>query len=518
MIGMVKFYWKLLLRRLPAMALLFLICTGLGLVLAVRLPTIYATSARLLVEAPQIAEDLAASTVQVEASEEIEIIRQQLLTRANLIDIANDLNVFASDRRMTPDQVVEEMRESTDIRAQGGGSRGAPQPTLVDVGFRARTGQIAASVVNEYVTRITAANVRNRTGAAEDTLDFFEQEAERLAGELDLRSGRISEFQHENAGALPDGQTYRLDRQATLQERITGIGRDIAALQEQRRRLSDLFEATGRVGAADPRSVPPEERRLAELEEELAQALTVYSETNPRVVQLQARVDSARRALARTAPSADGEDGAVDTQTAFFNLQLNEIDNRIAQLSEQLPPIEEELERLQDAIERTPLNAISLAGLQRDYENIRLQYDTAVARLSQASVGERIELTARGQRITLIEPANVPTSPDSPNRPVIAAMGVGAGLALAGGLFLLLEVLNGAIRRPGDIQRSLGIVPLATIPYIESRARRLWRRSGQILAMLIVLVGVPAALWAVDTYYLPLDLLTQRVLDRLGLA
>lgn len=512
-----KFYSKLLVRRLPAMALLFLVCTGLGLVLAVRLPTTYETSARLLVEAPQISPDLASSTVTIGASEEIEIIRQQLMTRANLIDIANDLNVFAPEDRMAPSEVVEAMRDATNIDSQGGSSpRGGGSPTLVTVGFSARTGQIAAAVVNEYVTRITTANVQNRTGVAEDTLDFFQQEVERLSGELDLRSARISEYQKENAGALPDGQNYRLGRQSQLQERLTGLERETAGLTDQRARLVELFETTGSIGAVSESNMSVEQRRVADLEAEMRQLLAVFSETNPRVTQLRTRLEQARAAAADTSSTASTE--GEDAQTTLYRLQLNDLDSRIEQLDIQLPNIVSELDRLQEAIAATPQNTIALEGLQRDYANIRSQYDTAISRLSQASVGERIELTARGQRITLIEAANVPTDPASPNRPFIAIAGVGAGLALAAALFVLLELLNNTVRRPVDVQKGLGIVPLATIPYIESRARRLWRRSGQIAAMLIVLAGVPAALWAIDTYYLPLDLLAQRVLDRIGLA
>ena len=508
-----KFYGRLLVRRLPAMALLFIICTGLGLVLAVRLPTTYETSARLLVEAPQIDPNLASSTVQISASEGIEVIRQQLQTRANLIDIANDMNVFAPDDRMAPNEVVEEMRASTNI-SQGGGGSG--QPILLTVGFRARTAQIAAAVVNEYVTRITTANVRNRTGVAEDTLDFFQQEVDRLSNELDLRSTRISEFQKENASALPDGQNYRLNRQSLLQERLAGLEREISGLTDQRERLVEIFETTGSVGPVSDRNMSAEQRRVADLEAEMRQLLAVYSETNPRVTQLRLRLEQARAAAAATSSTASDE--GEDAQTTLYRLQLADLDSRIEQLEIQLPNIEGELERLQDAIARTPQNAIALEGLQRDYANIRNQYDTAVSRLSQASVGERIELTARGQRITLIEAANVPTEPASPNRPLVAAAGVAAGLALAAGLFVLLELLNSSVRRPVDMQKSLGIVPLATIPYIESRARRLWRRTGQITAILIVVAGVPVGLWAIDTYYLPLDLLAQRVLDRIGLA
>ena len=512
----IKFYTKLLVRRSPAMALLFLICTSLGLVLAVRLPTTYTTSARLLVQAPQIDPTLAAPTVNVSASEEIEIIRQQLMTRANLIDIANDLNVFGTSGQ-APDDVVLAMRQGTEITSTGGETRRGPtQPTIVNVSFSGRTGPIAANVVNEYVTRITAANVRNRTGAAENTLDFFQQEVERLSGELDLRSARITEFQRANAGSLPDGQDYRLDRQSLLQERLAGLERESTALTEQRARLVELFEATGRVGPASQQNLSPEQQRVAQLESEVTQALTVFSETNPRVTQLRAQLEQARAAAA-TSSSTAGNEGE-DAQTTLYRLQLEELDSRLAQLDDRMPGITAELDQIRTAVAETPLNAISLQSLERNLANTRQQYDGAVAGLARARVGEQIELTAQGQRITLIEAANVPSEPASPNRPLIAAAGVGAGLGMAAALFILLELLNSTVRRPIDVQKGLGIVPLATIPYIESRARRMWRRSGQILAMLIVLAGVPAALWAVDTYYLPLDLLAQRVLDQIGLA
>ena len=510
--GTTKFYWKILLARLPAMALLFLVCTGLGLVLAVRLPTTYETSARLLVEAPQIDPSLAASTVRISGSEEIEIIRQQLLTRANLLDTAREFNVFAPSENLTPDEMVSAMREASRISARGG-----RQPLIVEVSFEARSGRIAANVVNEYVTQITAANVRNRTGVAENTLDFFEQEVARLSSELETRSTEITAFQRENAGALPDGQNFRLSRQSLLQERLASLAREIDGLERQRAQLVELFEATGSISTSSGGSRrSPEERRLDALENELAEALTVYSQTNPRVVQLQARVDRAKAAITSSLPTT--EEGDVSPQEALYQIQLSEIDSRIEELKSRIPAIDAELDRLQVAIERTPLNTITLQGLQRDYGNIRQQYDGAVSRLSQASVGERIEVTSRGQRITLIEAANVPSSPASPNRPLVAMGGVAAGLGLAAGLFLLLELLNSTVRRPIDIQKGLGIVPLSAIPYIESRARRLWRRSGQVLAMLIVLIGVPAGLWAVDTYYLPLDLLAGRVLDKIGLG
>ena len=179
---------------------------------------------------------------------------------------------------------------------------------------------------------------------------------------------------------------------------------------------------------------------------------------------------------------------------------------------------EAELEQLQTAIARTPQVAITLSGMERDYENIRIQYDRAVASLAEASTGERIELTSRGQRITLVETASVPNRPSRPNRRLISAAGAAIGVGLSVLLFATLEVLNRTIRRPIEINRAFGIEPLGAIPHISTRAERITRFLGRAAALLLVCAGLPALMWAVDTYYIPLDQLASDILNRLGLG
>jgi hypothetical protein len=112
------------------------------------------------------------------------------------------------------------------------------------IAFDAREpGQIAADVVNEYVTRILAASVRLRTGQAGETLTFFEQEVARLSDELEARSRAHHEFQRENADALPEDQDFRLQRQSLLQERIAAAERERRELQDTRQRTIQIFQA-----------------------------------------------------------------------------------------------------------------------------------------------------------------------------------------------------------------------------------------------------------------------------------
>jgi uncharacterized protein involved in exopolysaccharide biosynthesis len=492
------------------MAVLFLLASGFGVALAIKLPETYSTNARLLVESPQIPGDLAASTVTTSPAEQLEIIQQRLLTRANLIDIANKYDLY-DGTGMNPDEIVTAMREDTRFRRQGG----RDQATLMTITFEAPTGQSAANVVNEYVTLILAANVAFRTNSDGETLDFFEGEVTRLGAELDLQRTRILDFQGQNSGALPANLEFRMNRQALLQERLARNERDRAALVLQRDRVIAVFEETGRLTAPSQEQLSPQERELRRLERELEDALILYSASNPRVRVLQSQVDRLRAAVAGTS-EADAEDAdAINPQNALYELTISTLESQISTLEQDHETLEAELDGLIDGIERTPANSIALQALERDYANLQSQYNGAVSNRAQAQMGERIKLTSRGQRISVIENARVPNAPSSPNRPMVAATGMAVGAGLAGALFVLLELLNRSIRRSNELVSRLGITPLATVPYMETTLRRRMRRGFRIMIFLAVLIGLPALLWAIDTYYLPLDILFARILDRL---
>ena len=511
-----RFYWWLLVRRMPMMALFVLLCSGVAVIAALKLPETFSTSARLLVEQAQISDDLAASTVQTDAVEQLDVIEQRLMTRANLVDIANRVGVFEDIRAMDPDEVVEAMREATRIRR----SAGREQATLMTIGFEARSGRIAQAVVNEYVTLVLQANVDFRMSRAENTLEFFEEEVRRISGELDEQSAQIVAFRSANAQALPEDQTYRLTRQTLLQERLSRLERDLAAAEAQRRDIVAIYESTGSLGGlGDGRRRTVEEEQLIAARAELELLLADYTDTNPRVVRLRSRVERLEAVVAaQLAADVEGDGEGASPEEAILAATLSEIDNRIAGMTQEAEATRAEVDALATAITASSANGILLGSLQRDYEAAQLRYEAAVQNLNRARLGERIETTAQGQRITVIENANVPSQPTGPDRVRIVAMGLLAGLGLAGGWFVLLELLNRSIRRPAEIRSRFGITPIAAIPYMESRGRRLARRAGLAVAMLVVVAGVPAALWYVDQTYLPLDIVVQRGLSRLGLG
>jgi len=506
----IRFYLGLLARRSPVMLFFIIICSGLGIITAFSLPPTYQTAARLLVEEAQIGTGASTS---VEGAEQLQVIEQRLLTRANMLDIARKFEVFEDASELTPDEIVAGMVNQTRISR----SAGRNQATLMVISFEARSGQIAANVLNEYLTIVQEESRSSKEDEATSTLAFHQQEEDRLSQDLDEMSIRIVEFKNQNQNALPEDAASLRSRQDVLTDRLNRVAISEVDLKDQREQIIAVYEATGQIRGTTLVSLSPEEQQLAALRLELEGLKAIYSDTYPKVVALQGQVDRLEAVVAAQPKNEGSGTEEVDVQTALLNASLKEIDDRLETVAFERTAAEEELLEIGQSLSRIAGNAIALDALEREHENIQARYNTAVNNLDAANLEIRVIRRNQGQRITVIEGASVPQTPTGPDRTKIGALGVGAGIGLAGAYFMLLEFLNRNIRRPSEIQNRFNIVPIAVIPYIESKQERVFRRSLLFIAFLAVLIIVPAILWAIDTYYLPLDLIATQILDKIGL-
>lgn len=517
------FYFALFLRRLPY----FLICvvagSAVGLSLALTLPPSYEAEARLLVESEQIPDELAASTVRTEAREQLQIIQQRILTRDTLLDMANRLNIYGPrvpGEGLRPDQIVSDLRDRIRIRTTG--DRGSA--TLVNISFSADSAGLAAQVTNEVVTAMLEENVRMRTGVSGQTLEFFQQEVERLDQELNNQGAQIIAFQEANKEALPDSLQFRRGQLAAAQERLLQLSREEAALNDRRAGLEALYEA-GNLNAltAAPtanRPLSPSEARLRQLRERYSSGVAILALDNPRNRVLKQQIDALEEIVAQEQQALlEAQTGApADSEGAplsVYDIQIADLDNQLDFLTSQRVAIEAEMAELERSIDATPANTIALNTLQRDYEAARVQYEQAVLNRGRAETGDIIEALSKGERISVVEQAVPPAAPTSPDRPRLAIAGMGGGVVLGFGFIALLELLNTSIRRPKDIVEKLEVTPFGVLPFIRTRRDRI-RRRLILTAVLVAISGViVGGLWAIDTYVMSLDLLLKKITDRL---
>ena len=245
-----KYYSSVFLRRLPWFLIPAVAISAVSVIVAMTLPPTYTSRARFVVESPQIPDALAPPSSTGPSAERLQIIQQQLLSRPNLLEVARRHDAVVGMANMSADQIFDAMMNQTKFNITGGGRTG--QPVQATLTFDAARAQISAAVVGDFVDLIQREDVEGRTGRAGQTLDFFQQEVDRLSGELSAQSDRILQFKRQNADALPEGQEFRLSQQIALQNREAQLDRDITLLGEQRGRMIQIYEATGRVQAALP--------------------------------------------------------------------------------------------------------------------------------------------------------------------------------------------------------------------------------------------------------------------------
>lgn len=502
-----RYYFSVFLRKLHWFLIPAVAISAVGIIIAMTLPPAYVSQTRFVVEQSQIPQRLAPPTVTSAPLERLQIIEQRLLARANLIDVARAVNL-PGNREMSADALADYMRTRTTtkiITSRGGASQ-------MVVSFEAGSPQMAAAVVNEYLNQIQRDDVEARAGSASQTFEFFQQEVDRLATAMNAQSARILEFKTKNADALPQDQPFRQQQMVSLQGRIEQIDRDVASLTEQRARLVQIFETTGQVGTVSGagETLTPQQRQLEQMRNQLNQSLAIYTPDNPRIKVLRSQIAQLETAIGAAPTQAPGAKSPLQ-------LQLDEIDGRVANLRSQQEQLRGELQKLNDASARATANAVTLDALERDYASIQGQYSAAQARQFEAETSERIERQSRGQRITILEQPAAASAPTKPNRVLIVAGGVGAGILVGLALVVLLDLLNRSPRRGEDLVKKLGIMPIATIPYIRSSREMVWQRSLKAALILFILIVVPAIVWGIHTYYQPLDLLAERVKEKIGL-
>ena len=282
-----KYYWAVFKRRLPYFLVIVTLLAASGITVASILPPVYQSSASLLAEPQQIP---GADTATINPFEQIQIVEQRIMTRANLYDLAQRIGLYADQPDLSVGEIIGDMRDRIEFigfEPDPTIRPGTPGAIIVGVTFSAPTPPVAAKGANELVSLILQENVRMRTDRASDTLDFFQGEVERLSAALAEQSKKIADFKTANVTALPDSMDARRAQQEREEQRLLDLQREESALKNQRATVVWVYERTGR---AVNQALSPEEEELQNLQSQLLQQQAIYKPGSPQIRVLQTRI------------------------------------------------------------------------------------------------------------------------------------------------------------------------------------------------------------------------------------
>jgi uncharacterized protein involved in exopolysaccharide biosynthesis len=510
-----------------------------AIILAYKLPPVYQSQAKILIEQPSIPEEVVATTITSYVEERIEKVTQRVLSTGNVIAVIDEFGLYPGERSIGGDQLaVEQFREdayleniATEIFDARRGRMDGSTFAFV-VGFHTSEPYLAQSVAQRLAQVYLDENVKSRTEKSAETTRFLEEQAERISSEISEIEVRLSEFKSLYSNALPDRQYMNVQSLERTERELDQIEQDIRSLTSEKGLLEAELQGIrphASIVSSDGTPVLSVEERLEMLQLEYMRLSATYGVEHPDVVRTRREIDAILGS-----GNVQSRDSVVQ-QLAAARLQRNELLERYSNQHPDVLSVERSIESLENRLATMPLDSGSgysanslpnnplyiqqklkidatVAGLQaarvdraklvdrrtelernigmapkvekellelnRGYESAQQEFEEIRARISDARMSESLELQNKGERFTLLEEASLPSQPIEPNRVALVFLGIVLSIGVGVGIAALADGLDTTIRSRADLDGILVTTPLIPVLYVETAAdrKRAWVR------------------------------------------
>jgi len=453
-------------HRWKALALAWLICL-VGWSAVHLLPNQYRAVARIYADADAILGMLLRGiAIDSSPAGQVEILQRTLLSRPNLerVIARTDLGLRAqsnAEREELLQRLARQIRIVSQTR------------NLFGIEYQDHDPRLARDVVQTALDLFMEAATGTDRRQMENARQFVTQQLNTYEEQMREAERRRAEFQARYADLLAlDGNVSRLEAVRAQRQALRGQLQDALT---RRSLLQRQIEATPAMLTGAAAAVGGGEAPLAEAERTLRQLRQRFTEEHPDVI--------AARHMVAALRGAGGGRGATATPVAprpnplheQLMVRLVETDVQIASLERQVQDAEAEFERLDDMARSAPEVQAQFTNLDRDYNVIRRNYEELLARREAIQIADAARTSSDRVKLEIVDPPILPSLPVGPNRKLLAAgvllAGLGAGAALA---FLLVQ-LDGAFYTARELRR-LGLPVLGGLSAPPDGGR-----SGEVL-------------------------------------
>lgn len=487
----------------------FILILFVGTLFALTLPSVYRSEGVILVESQQIPDELIRSTITSYADERIQVIRQIVMTRENLLKIIDKYHLYAKQRQSgaTDAELLDRIKKNIfiDLRRGYGPTRNRRHNSLTfSVAFEHTNPRIAQQVANELVTLFLKENLKNRTRRATETTEFLSSEAEKLRRKINVIEQQVAEFKQKHERSLPENLDLNNQMLERAQTSLNELEREIKAQQEQISYL-EVQLATLEATAPENGDTPLTPRQqLAMARSQYSRLSQRYGPQHPDLLKLKRQI----KELERQIKSSENNGNTLDSENPavlLIQAKIRSSRERIASLKKQRSTLKTRIADLQQRILQTPQVERGLKALERDYESLLGKYDDLMNKATEARLSKSMEEQSKAERFTLIESPVLPEEPVRPNRKKLILLSfilaVGGGL----GVVFVKDEIRGGIRNVRQLTRLTNTVPLVSIGYIENQQDKIDRRK-RLRNSIIGLISLTILVFALIHFaYKPLD-------------
>ena len=454
----------------------------------------YQSDALISAEQQEVSDQYVMENVNVNLQNRLSSTTQQVLSRASLQSIIARFHLYEHHSRfgnfLKPKDPVDQMRDDIKIELVGTpGYRG--EYVTFKIHYTADTPELAQQVNNELTSLFINENVRAERQLSENTTEFFGKQLQDAQAKMEQQEAEVSSFKEKHVGSLPSQLQSNVQILAGLQAQLAGTQHALDASTQQKTYLESLLQQYQSAQASlnsDSNAVSTAalDKELQDLRLQMQDLRTRYTDDYPDIVALKDKIAKAEALKTQVGTQTAGPQppkaaNAIDisaadsvqrgTPTTIMQIQSQLKANELEIQNEQqnAKELEAQTAAYQSRLNVTPETEQELLDISRGFDESKANYDSLLQKQTQSQLATSLGKQQQGQRFRVIDPPKLPDKPFAPNRFLISAVGLAAGIVVGLGLATISELTDLRFRKEKDLEGILPARLLIGIPRLRTR-------------------------------------------------
>lgn len=327
-----------------------------------------------------------------------------------------------------------------------------PGTRLVNLRFNAYDPQVAAAAVNALAELYITQSMEFRFTTSTEATGWLSERLAEQQAKVETAERALQEYS-EREGLLDQDE-----RESLVEQKLDTLNGAVIEARTERITKETLYKQLATLSPAQlarhpqvrgSESMQSLRQELSVLREEHSRLAETLGDRHPDMVRIRGRIRTTERELVDEAGNA--------ARAAESNYR-----NALARESR----LQANLEAAKREAQGVNRKGIQLGALRREMESNRQIYEELLTRTKETGLETKLKTT----NIRIVERAEAPGGPVSPNKMRNYQVAVLFGLVMGLGLALLFENFDNTFKTPEDVKNHLGVPFLGMVPDVSANA------------------------------------------------
>lgn len=383
-------------------------------------------------------------------------LAERVATQLNVVDSPEFFEMFGApddepfeltNGRFAPSGRAERQRVAGELLLENLEIDPTRLSRLVDISFSSPQAAFSAKVANAWAENFIRTNLERKFQSTSYGREQLQQQLADYKDRLDQSQRLLVTYASRQGIINLPGQTEDAPERSIIADNLATLSAELMTATADRIRAEARYREGGSDGASTEAltngAINSMRASRAELAAEYGQLMVQFEPGYPRAKALESQIEELDRSI------------AAEEERVSRSLQAN-----YQQALERENKVQSQVNLLEQQFLDLRRRSIQYNVYKQEVDTNQTLYDGLLQRFKEIGVAGGVGVN----NVSIVDLANVPPKPSSPNLPLNIAASILIGLLFGGALAYLFDQFDEAITDPAEVKARLGLSLLGAIP------------------------------------------------------